>query len=156
VLRRALSWLRRNLGWPSLLLISCVMAHYGYDLIASFYPPSSQLRAGKAWHSVLRAVPETMILYLAVWVLMPWRPIGLRLATGLVCAWGIIESWQIAACRLQYPMDQPPPDTQLYTGLCDAVTGWPIYMLTLTAVLMLATLSVRRRGNKNGNTDSGP
>jgi hypothetical protein len=122
---------------PSLLLVLVVITHYSYDLIASFY--ANQLAAAKAWHSVLRAV-ESTVLYLAVWSLVPLKPAAIRYAAALACTWGAAESAQIAACRVLYPMDRPPPDTPLYSGLCDKATGLPLYMMVITAILLVAVL----------------
>lgn len=135
---RAWAALRAS-GLPSLLLVIVAITHTAYDLLGGFY--AHPLRAAAAWHHVLRAFPEATLLYLIVWSLIPWRPIGVRIAGSLVCAWGALESFQIAACRVVYPMDQPPPKTPLYSGLCDVVTGWPIYMLTLGVVLLVSLLT---------------
>ena len=132
--------LPRAFGLPSLLLVLVVLTHYSYDLIAGFY--ANQLAAAKAWHSVLRAF-EATLLYLVVWSLVPQKPTAVRYAAAAACSWGAFESVQIAACRLQYPMDRPPPDTALYTGLCDAATGLPIYMMTVFVVLLIAVLRKR-------------
>lgn len=124
-------------GLPSLLLVVVILTHYGYALLASFYPDVQP--AAKAWASVLRAV-EASVLYFAVWSLVPARPVVVRAAAGVACAWGAFESMQIAACRLAYPMDRPPPDVGQFAGLCDKLTGWPVYMLTITVVLLIAVL----------------
>lgn len=134
----------RPFGLASLLLLIVTVTHMGYDPIAGFYP-ENQARAASAWHSVLRAFPESTLLYLLVWLLTPWQPVAARLAASAVCAWGALESFQIAACRLQYPMNQPPPRTELYTGLCDVVTGWPIYLLTVSMLMLVSVLLGRLR-----------
>jgi hypothetical protein len=129
----------RSFGLPSLLLVIVAITHTSYDLIGSFY--ENPVRAAATWHHVLRAFPEATLLYLIVWSLIPWKPISVRIAGSLICAWGALESFQIAACRVVYPMDQPPPKTELYAGLCDAVSGWPIYMLTIAVVLLVSLLT---------------
>lgn len=126
-------------GLPSLLLVVVVVTHFGYDPIAGFYDPSRQLAAAKAWHGVLRAI-ESCVLYGVVWYIFPWAPVVARYAISIVCAWGILESGQIAACRLQFPMDRPPPDTGMYSGLCDLLSGLPLYMITLLVALSIATI----------------
>lgn len=134
--RRALAEVTAgSLKLPSILLLIVVITHMSYDPIGSLYPDA--LRAATAWHHVLRGF-ESMMLYLIVWLLLPWKPIAARYAGSAICAWGALESFQIAACRLQFPMGVPPPKTELYTGLCDAVTGWPIYMLTISSVLLVS------------------
>lgn len=138
-MRRA--WLLvRSFGLPSLLLLIVAVTHIAPDLIGNLYAEPNQVRAATAWHSVLRAFPEATLLYLLVWLLIPWRPIVLRLAASLVCAWGASESFMLAGCRLQFPMDRPPPKTELYTGLCDVATGWPVYMVTIGVVLIVSLL----------------
>jgi hypothetical protein len=133
-------WARlRTFGLPSLLLAIVAITHMAYDPIASLYDTNPS-RAAAAWHHVLRAFPEATLLYLIVWLLIPYRPVTVRYACSAVCAWGALESFQIAACRLQFPMNQPPPKTELYVGLCDVVTGWPIYMLTIGVVLCISSL----------------
>lgn len=128
----------KTFGLPSLLLVIVVVTHMSYEPIASFYANPGV--AARSWASVLRAFPEATLLYLIVWLLFPWRPLLPRLAISAACAWGAIESFQIAACRLQFPMGAPPPNVQPYTGLCDLVTGWPIYMTTIAVVLALSCL----------------
>lgn len=125
---------------PSVLLAMVAITHMGYDPIGSLYT-TNPLRAAANWHSVLRAFPEATLLYLLVWLLTPWKPLAVRYAVSVACAWGALESYQIAVCRLQFPMNQPAPKTELYTGLCDVVTGWPIYMLTVAAVLLITFLT---------------
>lgn len=120
-----------------MLLILVVAVHYGYALIADFYP--DMLSAAKSWASVLRAI-EATALYLTVWHLVPLKSTATRLAAGAACAWGAVESMQIAVCRLAYPMDRPPPEVGQFAGLCDRVTGWPVYMITITVVLLVAVL----------------
>jgi len=131
-----------SLRLPSILLFCVAFTHMSYDLIGGYY--ENPVRAAAAWHHVLRAFPEATLLYLIVWVLLPWEPIVSRLAGSAICAWGALENFQIAACRLQYPMGQPPPKTELYTGLCDLVTGWPIYMLTIASVLLVVCFAKSR------------
>ena len=132
-----------NFAIPSLLLLIVVLSHASYDLIGSFYP-DDPVAAGKAWAYVLRGF-EATVLYLIVWLLLPWEPIGMRIAGSVVCAWGALESFQISACRLQFPMGQPPPIVKPFTGLCDTVTGAPIYMITITVVLLISFLRQPRK-----------
>jgi hypothetical protein len=134
-LKRILSG-ARAFGLPSLLLLIVAVTHMGYDLIGSYYPDPAA--ASRAWASVLRAFPEATLLWLTVWLLIPWKPVVPRLAGSAVCAWGALESFQIAACRLQFPMGKYAPTVKPYTGLCDLVTGWPIYMLTIALVLVIS------------------
>lgn len=134
----------KSFGLPSILLVIVATTHLSYDLIGSLY--DNPAVAAKAWASVLRAFPEATLLYLIVWMLVPWEPIAVRLGASVVCAWGAVESFQIAACRLQFPMGLPPPSVKPYTGLCDLVTGWPIYMITIGILLFVSVFS--RKSNE--------
>lgn len=135
----------RFFGLASLLLVMVGLTHIGPDNIASLYPVD-QVRAAKAWHYVLRAFPESTLLYLMVWNLTPWEPIPRRLAVSVACFLGAFFSFQIALCRVQFPMNQPPPDTELFTGLCDKATGMPVYMMALGAIaVLLVTFLIRPR-----------
>lgn len=138
----------RSFGLPSLLLLIVLLAHYGADPIGGMYEPARQLAAAKAWRYVLGGV-EVSLLYLIVWSLVPWRPLAVRYAASLVCAWGALEGAQIAACRLQFPMDRAPPSTALYTGLCDLITGWPVYVLTCLLVIVVALVRHLAAGVKS-------
>ncbi len=128
----------RDYGIPSCLLILVAIVHIGSAHIASSLYPGSAL-ARRNVESVLRAF-EAMMLYLAVWTGMPWKPVARRIATSLICAWGAFESFQIGACRLFFPLDQSAPFVPEGKGLCDLVTGWPIYQLTLCAILLICCL----------------
>lgn len=139
---------------PALLLVMVAITHLGYDLIGSFY--TDPARAATAWHHVLRAFPEATWLYLIVWLLLPWQPVPARIAGSAACAWGAIESFQIAACRLQFPMGVPPPRTPLYGGLCEIATGWPIYMTTLVIVLTVCLLSRSTRHGQDADRNDTP
>lgn len=136
----------KSLALPSILLAMLALAHIAPDVIGSFYPKDVQVRAATTWQFVLRAF-ESTLLYLIVWLLTPWRPVVPRIAVSAVCAWAATESFMIAACRLQFPMDRPAPKTELYTGLCDKATGLPIYMLTIAILLVMLVVPfvVRKR-----------
>lgn len=135
------------LGLPSLLLVLVVVTHYGYDLLASFYPDPGA--ASRAWFYVLRGI-EGGLLYLVVWSLAPLRPAAVRIGVAVACAWGALEELQTAACRLAVGIDRTA-EPGLFRGLCDVVTGWPVYMLTITAALLVSVLRFRR-GKNNGRT----
>lgn len=122
-----------NFGLPSLLILLVGITHIGYDVLASFYPEYP--RASAAWFYILRGVEGT-ILYCIVWALTPWRPAHVRLAVSVACAWGALEEFQTAACRFALGFDKVPTPGP-YQGLCDVATGWPVYALTLMAVLLV-------------------
>lgn len=120
-------------GLATLLLFLVIGTHYTYDLIAAYYPDPHS--AARAIFYVLRGV-EGSILYLIVWALVPLRPMHVRLSCSTVCAWGALEEAQTAICRASVGITNNPSTGQ-YHGLCDFVTGIPVYMLTLLAVVLV-------------------
>ncbi len=145
-LRRIWKSALRHFGLASLLLLMVAITHIAYSGIATLY--DEPLRAAKAWHSVLRAFPESTLLYLMVWNLTPWEPISRRLGVSLVCFLGACASFQIAMCRVAFPMDKPPPALELDQGMCDKATGLPIYMLILGAIVVLLVTFLMKRKKK--------
>lgn len=127
-------------GLASLLLVMVVGTHFTYELFAEHYEnPQS---AARAIFYVLRGIEGTL-LYCIVWALTPFRPLRVRLPVSLICAWGALEESQTAVCRVAAGIDNHP-DTQRYHGLCDLVTGLPIYMLTLLIVLLVCAYGATR------------
>lgn len=124
-------------GLASLLLVLVVVTHYAYEPLAGFY--ANQRQAAQAIFYALRGV-EGAVLYLVVWSLTPFRPLSVRLAVSTVCAWGALEEAQTAVCMAAKGFGAGKASTAPYAGLCDAVTGLPIYMGTLLLVLLLFAL----------------
>jgi hypothetical protein len=122
---------------PSVLLAAVVVANYAYDPIASFYP--NPQAAARAWYYVLHAL-ESLTLYFVILSLVRGQAKVVRYAVSGVCAWGALESFQAATCRLSFPMGSPAPAVSQFTGLCDLVTGLPVYMATVAALFVLALL----------------
>lgn len=120
-------------GLASILLVIVVVTHYGYEPMAGFYADPGH--AARAIFYVLRGL-EASLLYLIVWALTPWKPIYVRLAVSAVCAWGALESVQTSLCRISLGIDNTV-GTKPYQGLCDLVTGLPVYMMTLILVLLI-------------------
>ena len=142
-----MNWVRRQavaFGLASLLLVIVVAAHYLPDNIAATYAVDVQTKAANAWTKVF-GHGETMMLWLIVWSFVPFRPVSARLACAVVGAWGAAETLSAVACRLQFDMTRPPPDPSLYKGLCDTVTGLPVYMGTMVLVLLIFALNYTRK-----------
>lgn len=131
-------------GLASLLLVIVVAAHYLPDNVASTYAQPVQIGAANAWTKVF-GHGETMMLWLIVWSLVPHRPVSARIACAVVCAWGAAEHLSAMLCRLQFDMTRPPPSPELYKGMCDTVTGLPIYMGTMIVVLLIFALNYTRK-----------
>jgi hypothetical protein len=113
------------------LFATMLVTHYGYE------PLAGSQSAAQAWFYVLRGI-EGVVLFGAIIALLP------RSATPAlaVCLWGIWEEGQTAACRLAHGINNLPTPER-WQGLCDAITGWPIYMLTLSIVAALAIYTYR-------------
>ncbi len=142
-----MSWLKRQahaFGLASLLLVIVVAAHYLPDNVAVTYAQPVQIGAANAWSQVF-GHGETMMLWLIIWALVPYKPVSARFACAVVCAWGAAEHFSALACRLQFDMTRPPPSPDLYRGMCDVVTGLPVYMGTMVAVLLIFALNYTRK-----------
>lgn len=126
---------------PSLLLVLVVLTHYAPALLGGYYEDSAA--AERAWFYILRGVEGT-VLWLYIWVRTPYKPLRVRYGVALACAWGALEEAQTAACRLSFDIERRP-EPGPFQGLCDLATGWPIYMLTLSVALIVATLAVREK-----------
>lgn len=150
--------------------------HYGSDLLAFMYEDHNTAR--KILYYVLRsfegaaqyALIALLALELAMRQLDPafgWREEGPQSparggnaahaipAVGLVvlvCGWGMVEHVQAGACRLAIGIDNKAPAGKPLTGLCDAVTGLPMYALGLAAVAFIAAVIAAHSlgSNKNG------
>lgn len=115
-----------------LLFVAVVITHYAYEPLAAFYPDPAQ--AARAIFYVVRGV-EATILYAVVWCLTPRSA-----AVGLACAWGMLESSQTAVCRAALGIGSSV-EVAAYRGLCDVVTGLPVYGLTALAALVVASFA---------------
>jgi hypothetical protein len=128
-------------GLAFLLFVLVIGTHYTYDLIAAYYTDPAY--AAKALFYILRGF-EGAILYLVVWSLslIVWARTNMR-STGAfcvpvsgACAWGALEEFQTAACRISIGVEVHPI-TYPFKGLCDQVTGVPVYMVTLLVVVLV-------------------
>lgn len=119
---------------PSLLLVLVAVTHYAYQPLADLYDKPDA--AARAIFYVLRGI-EACALYAAVWWFAPKRNAGYRVGLAIACAWGMLEGAQTSVCRLAAGIGQSvaPP---AYHGLCDVVTGLPIYGLTALVALVVA------------------
>lgn len=119
---------------PSLLLVMVAVTHYGYQPLADFYADTD--KAARAIFYVLRGI-EGCALYALVWWLAPKSGAGFRVGLAIACAWGMLESAQTSVCRIAAGIGQSvaPP---AYHGLCDVVTGLPIYGMTALVALVVA------------------
>jgi len=82
---------------------------------------------------------------LALWMGAQRPEITLSARAGSWCArlacWGCaIEGAERAGCRLAFPMDRPPPSSDV--NICDLATGLPMTWLSISAAMLLACLAV--------------
>lgn len=125
----------------STLLLLVLFTHYGPELVASFYG-DGQTQAAKAWFYIARGVEGTALFGL-VWLMasgMRKRYRASYTGVSIACAWGMVEEAQTSICRLATPIASTPV-VGPFSGLCDAVTGFPIYAATLFGALVIASLA---------------
>lgn len=112
------------------ILFATVLAtHYGYDPLASFWPDPAQ--AAQAWFYILRGVAG-VVVFMAVIALLPQSKEA-HLALAVSC-WGIVEEGETTVCGLAQGIGNVPIAGP-WRGLCDELTGMPVYALSLAAVL---------------------
>lgn len=122
---------------PSLLLVAVVVTHYAYQPLAEFY--ADHEAAARAIFYILRGVEGT-ILYAVAWTLAPRGSKAYRIGVSIACAWGMLESAQTAICRAAMGIDARAT-ASAYNGLCDVVTGIPVYSLTMLFALVIASFA---------------
>lgn len=158
-------------AFAALILLLVGAVHYGGDLLAMAIGYSDQDRASRAIYYVLRsfegAAQYAVIAFLALlvaelrWQSAPafgWREEGqhrLQATSSavlviLACGWGMFEQAQAGACRLAIGIENRSPAAKPLTGLCDDVTGVPMYMLGLAAgAFIAAVIAVKSLGERN-------
>lgn len=125
----------------ALLLLVVFVTHYGYDHLAAFY--ANKAHAAAAWFYVLRGVQE-VILYLLIAFLTPRRSGPAFVVVVAACIWGALEGAQAAVCQSVAGMGAYTSAPGPYAGLCDAVTGWPMYLAGLMVACLIAGQLARK------------
>jgi hypothetical protein len=110
-----------------ILFFAVLMTHYGYDPIATAWP--EQALAAQNLFYVMRGL-EGVSLFMAVIALIPQD----AHAALIVSCWGLVEEGETAVCGLAQGIGNEPVAGP-WRGLCDEVTGLPVYALSLAAVL---------------------
>ncbi len=123
------------------LFVTVLATHYGYPSLADL--SGGGIAAERAWFYVLRGV-EGIVAFLAILALLPRSP--LTLAAQGVCVWGAIEEGQTAVCRLAIGINNKQSNHEMQ-GLCDVVTGWPIYAISLLGLAWWA-IRISTKGRK--------
>lgn len=123
------------------ILFSIVLAtHYGYAPLSMLW--DDPVRAARAIFYIARGI-EGFVLYMLVAALIVGhqsgrkaRPTAGDYAVLGVCAWGAIEEGLTAICRLSVGIASPPAGR----AQCDAVTGMPVFAISLCAVVAMLAL----------------
>lgn len=121
----------RALGCALLALVAVV--HFGYEPVADWLYPDVRDRAVRALFYIFRGV-EGFALYV---VLLAISRRNLPIAAA--CCWGALENAQTAVCRAAIGI-RGDAVAGPYSGLCDVVSGAPVYCLTAFAALVVAAV----------------
>jgi len=146
----------RTLAALCLLLVA--LPHYGTDWLAMGH--EDQEGARRAIYYVMRsfegAIQYVLIAGLSVRLAtlpakfslgerasdprraMKGAAILSSLIVAAVCCWGAVEHLQAGVCRLIVGIANGPPPVAMLSGLCDGLTGLPLYALGLAAAAFLA------------------
>lgn len=120
----------------AVLLLVVFGMHYLGDIIATGYV--ERAAAARAWEYVLRGAGGALVL-LVVGLLVR-RPV-----VWALCLWGAIEDGMRSGCRLAHPMNQRPPETDPFTGLCG---DYSLYRIGLIAAAVIAVFLLDRLRGK--------
>ena len=121
----------------AVLLLLMWGAHYLFKSLAWSYP--DPVFAAKAIFYAVGGL-ERSVLYFLVWLLgymVVSKPA--RIPLTLCCLWGVVEGLQIAVCRAAWGFQNAVPNKPI-DGLCDSLTGLPLYSLGLAAFAFIAAL----------------
>ncbi len=137
--------------FAALILALVAAVHYGGDLLTMAIGYVDQDRASRAIYYVLTAfegaLQYALIALLALELAMRqpvpafgWREIKAEepvrremhatpavVLVVLACGWGMVEHIQAGACRLAIGIENRTPAGKPLTGLCDDVTGLPMF-----------------------------
>lgn len=117
----------------ALLLFTVAACHYGYDPLAKLFGGTGY--AARNLFYVLRGI-EGVVLFYLIGVLAK-HPL-----VWVVCAWGLIEEGQTAACRIAKGIGEKNNQYEQFSGLC----GTDMYWLGLVAALVIGAF-ILDRGN---------
>lgn len=123
----------------SLLLILVAAVHYGTAPIAATF--SNPVAVNKALFYIAQGV-KGCILWLVIAYLLKDKDKDkgkLIYPAFAVCSWGAIEDFQVASCRLAKGIESVTAP-QLFSGLCDQVTGLPVYFIGMLIGLLVAAI----------------
>lgn len=128
-------------AWALVLLVAVSALHYGTEYLATFWPDT--LAARRALFYVGQGL-KGCLLWMALAVMAPKTMAAVPLLA--VCAWGFVEDAMVAGCRIAYGIGTIP-SPGLWRGLCDDLTGAPVYLVG-PAVGLLAACIVEQGAKK--------
>lgn len=135
------------------------MVHYGGDHLATLYGADAGV-AQRGIYYVARSfegaaqyvlIAALVLLLRAVLLGVKAKELsGVKGAAALlssatwlvvvVCCWGALEHLQAGACRLSLGVSNRVPTAPPLTGICDDLTGLPMYALGLGVVAFIAAV----------------
>lgn len=130
------------------LLVAVAVVHYGLG------PASTLLADPDAAHRALFYIGQGVkgcLLWACIAALVPRRAISAPVFA--VCAWGFFEDAQVAICRAASGIDSIP-SPGLWRGICDDLTGVPLYMVGLSIGLVVA--AILEHGSKTNERNDRP
>ena len=128
--------MRFGLTLTAVLLLAVAVPHYAYEPLASAWP--DPVRAARAWFYVLRGFSGA-VLFATIAVLAGMLARRWIWPVVLVCVWGFMEEAETGICRLGLGIGSTAPDVRWH-GLCDALTGLPMYWMGVAALGVFGVL----------------
>lgn len=144
----------------ALLLALIAVVHYGGDHLATLYEDVAVAQRGiyyvaRSFEGVTQYAVIGLLaialrrekLLMRIKATEPGSVKGAAVlfssATGLVavvCCWGAIEHLQAGVCRLSLGVSNRVPSGPPLTGICDDLTGLPLYALGMGVVAFIAAV----------------
>lgn len=130
------------------LLAAVAVVHYGLGPVSSLWPDPD------AAHRALFYIGQGLkgcLLWACVAALVPRRMVSAPVFA--VCGWGFFEDAQVAICRAAVGIDSIPSPGP-WRGVCDDLTGLPLYLVGLSIGLVVA--AILEHGSKTNARDDRP
>lgn len=128
-----MSWL------AAVLLLVIAITHYGGEPLSLNYPAPDA--AARAIYYISRsfegATQYALILFLAIYGRVRFKRPRDALILVMVCFWGFVEQMEAGICRLAKGIENTPRPGS-WRGLCDDLTGLPLYSIGLACGALLA------------------
>lgn len=122
-----------------LIGIAVLSAHYGYAVFAG---DSRQSHIDVYYAST--GLETAFVYALLATLIARFRRSKTRLAALLMCAWGFVESAMKGGCQTLALLRDAYPEVDPAKGVCSAITGLDVAMVTSTIFLLLLTWAIYR------------